>query len=84
MGAFAVCLLKIFTGHLLSKRRRTVTIPTHRLFHMFGATIPFFQGHCQEGGLEFSNFKRYCHSGVVFALVFVQLFDWSKTYEARQ
>ena len=74
MGALAVCLLKIFTGHLLSERRKTATIPIHRMFHMFDATIPFFRGNCQGGGARFSKFKRYGHSEVDLMQGFVQLF----------
>ena len=81
MGALAACLLKILTDHLLSERRKTATIPTHRMFHMFGATIPFFHGYCQGSGAEFSKFKRYCHSGTVLCKGFVQLFDWQKSFD---
>jgi hypothetical protein len=74
MGALAACLLKILTDHLLSERRKTATIPIHRLFHMFDVTITFYLWNCQGGGAEFSKFKRYCHSGVDLLQGFVQFF----------
>ena len=71
MGAFAVCLLKICTNHLLSKRHKTATIPIHRLFfirqHHINVSLVFIRSFSPEMRYFFLTYTKYACEKLPFS-----------------
>jgi len=71
MGALAACLLKILTNHLLSERRKTATIPTHRFLfirqHHINVSPVYSRSFSPEIRYFFLTYTKYACEKLPFS-----------------